>query len=235
METQLDYPSQRSGLQVPGGPILLDTCVLQNLKYVMGLVESDWLDAESEDEILRRYPGALGAELVALADVAAVQQSNGPPWVVSETSLAEFAGTNGTKGRGLRTWWRDWADYVEACFDGGWYPELDVGDLSFRRGPEVADGQLALFEEPSSWPLSPECVPPFGPFRDAGDRALIRDAVRAGIPTILTTDLKSFWSNRHALFPLGIEIWRPSDLWRTLCHEQTAVVARWRAFAATAA
>jgi hypothetical protein len=52
--------------------------------------------------------------------------------------------------------------------------------------------------------------------------------MRAGIPAILTTDLKSFWRHRSALYSLGIEIWRPTDLCTTLCHEQAVEVARWR-------
>lgn len=46
---------------------------------------------------------------------------------------------------------------------------------------------------------------------DMGDRLLVRDAILAGVPAILTTDLRSFWSHRADLYHLGIEIWRPSD------------------------
>jgi hypothetical protein len=36
----------------------------------------------------------------------------------------------------------------------------------------------------------------------------VRDALRAGIPAILTTDIRSFWARRHALYGYGIEVWR---------------------------
>lgn len=202
--------------------MLLDTSVLQNLRVVMdviadgeGFAEGYLTDGDAEN-LLRRYPLPLGPELVALGDLMMVLERNGPPWVVSEASLIEFEPLHGTKGKQLRQWWSEWADYFDACLDGGWYPGLDVESLLIRQVPLVAQGQLSLEVEPQRPPLSAECVPAFGPFRDAGDRALIRTALRAGIPTILTTDLNSFWRHRHSLYPLGLEVWRPTDLWKTL-------------------
>jgi hypothetical protein len=66
--------------------MLLDTCVLQNLKIVMDAVEEEYMTDEAEEELLRRYPAPLGPELVALGDLVTVLESNGPPWVVSEAS-----------------------------------------------------------------------------------------------------------------------------------------------------
>jgi hypothetical protein len=211
--------------------MLLDTCLLQHLKFVLDMAQDDWMTEEAADEILTRYPGALGTELIALGNVAIVLESNGPPWVVSEISLVEFDRAQGPKGESLRRWWLEWADYADACRDGGWYPALEMASLLLQRAPVVAEGQQSLPVEAAHWPLAPECAPTLGPFLNAGDRALIRVAIRAGIPTILTTDLNSFWSHRRALYPLGIEVWRPSDLWKTLCHEQAVEVARWRALA----
>jgi hypothetical protein len=122
-------------------------------------------------------------------------------------------------GSGLREWWQQWADYFDGLYSEGWYPHVDAARLLIRNAPEVAVDQLSLPVEPARWPLDVECIPPFEPFRDAGDRALIRTAVRAGVPTILTTDLNSFWRYRRALYPLGIEIWRPTDLWKTLLRD----------------
>ena len=51
-----------------------------------------------------------------------------------------------------------------------------------------------------------------GPFGGAGDCALIRDALRAEVPVILTTDLHTFWRHRFWLYDRGIEAWRPSDV-----------------------
>ncbi len=55
---------------------------------------------------------------------------------------------------------------------------------------------------------------------DRGDRALIRDGLLSGVPAILTTDLRTFWSRRTVLYDLGIEIWRPSDA-------LTAYIPKW--------
>jgi hypothetical protein len=218
-DVAFDYPSQRSGRQFPWGPMLLDTCLLQHLKLVMDVIgEDEWLTDDGAD-YLRRRPGALGDELVALADVVNVLHRNGPPWVVSESSLIEMERAKGRKGVELRRWWYEWADYFDACFEGGWYPGLDRARLLVRHDPGVADGQQCLPIEPARPPLSAECVAPLGPFRDSGDRVLIRTALRAGIPTILTTDLRSLWRHRCALYPLGIEIWCPTDLWATLFRE----------------
>jgi hypothetical protein len=231
IDATFDYPSQRSGLQFPAEPMLLDTCLLQHLKFAMDTAQGEWITEEAVDEILTRYPGALGTELIALGNVATVLERNGPPWVVSEISLVEFDCTPGPKGDSLRRWWLEWADYADACRVGGWYAALDMASLLLQRAPVVAEGQQSLPVEAAHWPLTPECVPTLGPFLNAGDRALIRVAQRAGIPTILTTDLKSFWRHRRALYPLGIEVWRPSDLWMTLCQEQAVEVTRWRSLA----
>lgn len=227
-EPPFDYPSQRSGLHGLAGPMLLDTCVIQNLMSLGEVGEDGRMTGEGERLLLARFGPELTGELAALDATLEVFQRNGAPWVVSESSLVEFERINGTKGHRLRQWWHEWARYFNGCLDADWYPEIDPVGLLVQRGPEIADGQLALEIAPPLWPLSAECVPAFGPFRDAGDRALIRDAMRAGISAILTTDLKSFWRHRGALYPLGIEIWRPTDLWMTLCHEQAAEVARWR-------
>jgi hypothetical protein len=228
IDAAFDYPSQRSGLQPPAEPMLLDTCVIQNLKTLGDVGEDGQLTDEGERFLLSRFGPTLTEELAALDAMVEVFQRNGAPWVVSESSLIEFERANGAKGHNLRQWWHEWADYFASDLDAGWYPEIDPDGLIIQRGPEVADGQLTLEIAPPLWPLSADCVPAFSPFGDTGDRALVRDAMRAGISTILTTDLKSFWRHRGALYPLGIEIWRPTDLWMTLCHEQAVEVARWR-------
>jgi hypothetical protein len=120
------------------------------------------------------------------------------------------------KGHRLRQWWQEWADYFGGGIKESWYPHIDTERLVVRWSPEVAEEQLSLPVAPPLWPLAAECIPRLDPFTDAGDRALIRIAMRAGIPTILTTDINSFWSHRRAAYALGVEIWRPTDLWRTL-------------------
>jgi hypothetical protein len=105
--------------------------------------------------------------------------------------------------------------------DAGWFPDIDPEPLTIRQPLTEIDGQQALPIARAHPPLSPKCVPAFGPFADAGDRVLIRSALRAGIPRILTTDLNSFWRHRRSLYPLGIEVWRPTDVLKTL-HRQAA-------------
>ena len=51
-----------------------------------------------------------------------------------------------------------------------------------------------------------------GRFGSVGDCALIRDALRAEVPVILTNDLRTFWRHRFSLCEQGVEIWRPSDV-----------------------
>jgi hypothetical protein len=196
--------------------MLLDTCVLQHLKSVMDTLDGEYLTDEDEEALLRRFPPPLGSELVALGDLVAVFHRNGPPWVVSEASLVEFERLNNDKGAQLRQWWREWAEYFGNDLDAGWYPEIDPDALLVRPLPIQIEGQQALPIEPPRPLLSADCVPEFGPFEDAGDRVVIRSALGAGIPTILTTDLKSFWRHRRCLYPLGSEVWRPTDVVKTL-------------------
>jgi hypothetical protein len=148
--------------------------------------------------------------------------------------MLELNKVGGAAGWELRQWWFEWADYFQDCLDADWYPDLDARGLVISRGPEVADEQLALLPiAPRAVALSADCLPLFGPFRDVGDRAVIRDAMRAGIPNILTTDLRSFWSKRRSLYPFGMEIWRPTDLWRTIARDYAVEVSRWDATIST--
>jgi hypothetical protein len=204
-------------------PMLLDTSALQHLRYVTDLLEEDtFISDEEADELRRRHGDALGDELIALADLMTVLSRNGPEWLVSETSLIEFARASGAEGRSLLQWWGEWADYMASCEEADWYPEIAISALALPRGPEVSEDQLALPIQPAGAPLSPESVPPLGPFRDPGDRALIRDAIRAGVPTILTTDIRSFWRHGSFLRPLGIAVMRPTDVVAAMSRRRVA-------------
>jgi hypothetical protein len=56
-----DYPSQRSGLQVPDGPILLDTCVIQNLMSLDEVFAYDgYVTDEDEPYLLARFGESSG-------------------------------------------------------------------------------------------------------------------------------------------------------------------------------
>jgi hypothetical protein len=193
-------------------PMLLDTSALQHVRYVSEFLGGAYMSDDDEDELLRRFGLTLGAELAALGDLISVLRYNGPQWLTSETSLLEFARVTDEKGRELLDWWRQWAHYMQGCIDADWYPAIAIEQLTIQRGPEVSEDQLALPIAPPRSLLTDDAVPAIGPFRDAGDRALIHDAVRAGIPTILTTDIRSFWRHRAYLRPIGIAVLRPTEV-----------------------
>lgn len=208
------YPSQRWRLGSPPVPMLLDTCTLRHLHQVMSFTEGEWTLGEGDVASLARDNGPrLGQELVALADLLALYRAE-PPWLVSRTSLVELGSIPHAADRvELVAWWQMWTEY----FWGGWgeaFPELDETEL-VPQPPDVHPDQLSFLatDEPERSLVD---APSFGPFRHAGDRALIRDAYRGNVPAILTTDLRSFWRHRRWLYWAGVEIWRPSDLWTVL-------------------
>ena len=220
----LDYPSQSFRVQCAPEPMLLDTCAIQHLETVTSMLydEECYLDDEAAELLLARFGTRLGAELIALANLATLFQRNGPPWAVSETSLVELGRLGGERGLVLRRQWWGWHDYW-----GGWseaYPEIEHDGLMWPR-TIVSPDQLALFEVEPTMPLETATGEPFDAFRDAGDRALVRDATRAGIPAILTTDIRSFWTKRRALYGYGLEVWRPSDVWRSYGDRSVAAAA----------
>jgi hypothetical protein len=94
------------------------------------------------------------------------------------------------------------------------YSQVDSSGLFRPRVVEDPD-QLDLFDVLALEPLAP-ADDSFGPFVDAGDRALIRDAIRSKVPAILTTDIRSFWVHRAWLYGAGVEVWRPCDLWAAM-------------------
>jgi len=214
----LDYPSQRSGLSYPPAPMLLDTCLIQHLEFVMDLLGETFVwPPNAERWIRRRYGTALGEDLIALGEIVAfLYPRQGPPWAVSETSWDELSKIGGAKGSRLRAWWSDWAGYWEASADQ--FPGIDA-DALWASEPVADPDQLQLFDTPSVRRRDTAIERGFGPFADEGDRALICDAVRANIPAILTTDVRSFWAHRAWLYQAGIEVWRPRDLWAAIDPE----------------
>jgi hypothetical protein len=105
----LDYPSQRSGLAQPPEPMLLDTCLLQHLEFVMDILDETFVwPPEAERWIRRRFGPELGTDLVALGDlVTYLFPRQGPPWAVSVSSWEEIVQIEGLKGSRLRGWWGD--------------------------------------------------------------------------------------------------------------------------------
>lgn len=120
--TDFDYPSQKAGLRVPDGPMLLDTCVIQNLMALGEYGEDGRLSTDGERQLLARFGDRYTDELVALDVLVEVFQRNGPPWFVSESSLVELDRVNGTKGQRLREWW----------FESGLLPRLPRRGLVSR-------------------------------------------------------------------------------------------------------
>jgi hypothetical protein len=194
--------------------MLLDTCLIQHLEYVMDVLGEAFVWPENaQGWIRRRYGPELGEDLVALGNtVAFLYPRQDPPWAVSETSLGELSRIGGVKGSRLCGWWSDWALYWDGS--AGNYPEVDSSGLFRPRVVEDPD-QLRLFDVPALEPPAP-ADESFGPFVDAGDRALICDAIRSKVPAILTTDVRSFWVHRAWLYGAGVEVWRPRDLWAAM-------------------
>src|SRR5436190_190227 len=104
-----DYPPQRAGRHFPGDPMLLDTCLLQHMKYVMDAGDGDHMSDEAEAALLRKCGPRLGPELAVLSDLMVFfAETNPPAWVVAEASLIEFERVSGAKGAELRQWWYEW-------------------------------------------------------------------------------------------------------------------------------
>jgi hypothetical protein len=192
--------------------MLLDTCVIQNLEWVWDRMEEErgeqWT-GEQVQELERQFGPQLAEELLALGCLVSHLQWEGFPWLVSASARGEIERFRGRKQAGiLRGWTRlseaqgDWANdsfrgvaasVLEASAEVRVNP-LTLRGLGVRSVDEIVanDGPLSIF-------------------RDRGDRALIRDALLSGVPAILTTDLRSFWNHREALYDYGVEVWRPHD------------------------
>lgn len=218
MGLNLDYPSQRFS-RTPPEPMLLDTCAVQHLDTVLAFCDDQPLDDGSARTVMTRYGRRLGPELIALAEIYARVSYSGVPWAVSETSLAELELVGGRRGAALRLWWSELWHYWHSCEE--FFPEIDFDGLAWP-GPDVSPDQLTLFEMEAAVPGHAAPGEPLALLSDVGDRALVRDAIRSRIPSILTTDLRSFWSRRHAVQSYGIEVWRPTDVLRAYRGESFA-------------
>lgn len=219
-KSELDYPSQQGrGFFVPE-PMLLDTCLVQHLAYVADFGD-EWHQRGVSDVIDHCSP-RLASELVALGDIFSLftDRGDGPAWAVGRTSRAELLGSPRTSTGPPSQWWWDMAYYWEALAS-EWPDYESIARIGFGTPSPVSQHQLSfdLNDPVPSTPTAPE----FGPFRDAGDRALILEAMRHGFPAILTTDLRSLWRFRRWLYPLGVEIWRPTDLLRAYGYEPVPI------------
>ena len=208
-----DYPSQIGRMIGPPEPMLLDTCLIQNIEWVWDRLETpeggQWTD-EQVTLLEKRFGRDFANELLSLGYlVDYFQYAGGFPWLVSRSSEAEIRANGRPVAKKVL---RGWTRLADAADD--WTPS------SFRG---VAPGVLRPVGEVLINPLIlrglgvssiAEIVADGGPLhflRDTGDRALARDALLASVPAILTSDLRSFWSHRQFLYGLGLEVWRPSD------------------------
>jgi hypothetical protein len=140
----------------------------------------------------------------------------GSPFVVSWTSYVEIGRAPESKRPRLLNEWALWRSRAWTSADPlDPFCELRVPHPVFGPVPErPIPGQLRLLEVGTLLSLEQQR---FGPFRNPGDVALIKEALRHQVPAILTTDIKSFWRFRAWLFEKGVEVWRPTDLcyaWR---------------------
>jgi hypothetical protein len=216
--------------------MLLDTCVIQNIEWVWKRMEEniahdmEWTE-ERVAQLEVRFGPALANELLDLGTlVSRFEWESSFPWLVSSSARKEFEQVAGRKGPGLISGWKHLSelqdDWCSDAFNGA-SPGILVPTPTTRVNPLILHGlDVASVGE---------IVADGGPldsFSDPGDRALIRDALLSGVPAILTTDLRTFWSKRAALYDYGLEVWRPSDVLTTYIPkwaEQERMLARRRA------
>jgi hypothetical protein len=125
------------------------------------------------------------------------------PFCVSLTSRCELSAAPAARREALLAEWDDWAERAQRAV------QLPAGVV------EMLVGNAAPAPAPPDQLAIPGIVDKravVGPFGGAGDCALIRDALRAEVPVILTTDLRTFWRHRLWLYERGVEVWRPSDV-----------------------
>jgi hypothetical protein len=217
----LDYPSQRQAGLGPPEPMLLDTCVIQNIEWVWDRIEedTDWT-TERVGELQGTVGRKFADELLALGGLVSHFQWEGFPWVVSASARDEFERHAGPKRLGLLSGWTRLAqaqeEWSHEAFRGA-APSVLVPTRGMRIHPLILRGLGVRSVEDIVGDEGP-----LGAFPDRGDRALIRDALLSGVPAILTTDLRTFWSRRTVLYALGLEVWRPTDA-------LTAYLPKWAA------
>lgn len=209
-----DYPSVWDPPHHAPPYLLLDTCVVQNLRWAREHAPAVG-DRYGWDLVYRRFGPRLGSELRAIASLRVgiegveSDESTPCPFVVTLASWQELLQAPGERGIALRREWRYWRRRTQSFGDLGACAPHPL----FTRMPEElgwpSPGQASLpgLEDLGSMPSDA-----LGPFRDPGDRQLIREALHFDIPAILTTDLKTFWRHRNWLFAHGVEVWRPAHL-----------------------
>jgi hypothetical protein len=198
----------------PPEPQLLDTSVVQALDWVDALREAEtpfqWTD-ERMAELEALYGRRHANELLDLGTLyTRFESGDGYPWLVSQAALLEIDRLRDRKGYRLRHMF----DFLAGHQD-DWhcdaYPGVALGTL--RPSRPWSPSRLVLRG------LGVEHVDdivadtgPLGFLPDEGDRRLVRDALLANVPAILTLDRRTLWSRRDGLRSLGIDVFQPSEL-----------------------
>jgi hypothetical protein len=197
------YPSQCAPPHLPPEPMLLDTCTIQHMAWARrNLPDGSQTARETCERVQKRVGVALAVELTALMDLERMACDD-LPFCVSLTSRYELSAAPAARRQALLAEWDDWAEHAQSVVElSADVVETLVGNAA---PAPVHPDQLAI-----PGVLKQRAV--LGPFGGAGDCALIRDALRAEIPVILTTDLRTFWRHRIWLYERGVEVWRPSDV-----------------------
>lgn len=192
-------------------PVVLDTCVVQNLTWVYDqqIAEQDWRDADST-KLLHRY-GRLANELLALWELVDRYEMDrcSPPWLVSSSSLFELQRAPvGRREANLSTW-RWLSDNTEGMLPDG-YGTIAPGLLSGEGHPPNVLMLKGLGISSADQLVARDG--PLAAFTDQGDRILIGEALLAGVRTLMTTDMRTVWRHRASVAHLGLAIVRPQEL-----------------------
>lgn len=193
-------------------PILLDTCVLQDLAWVERKIAGGagiWTD-ERIAELRARYGRAMAEELFVLGEMwDELQNGAGYFWLVATSSRDEVERVAGAKAEDIRDIFDYFAGHQE-CIQWAFGWSIAPGALEGNAGrpsPLILRGLDVQTVEEISADDGPLAFLP-----DLGDRLLVRDALLANVPTILTLDRRSFWRHRARLCKLGVEVVLPTEL-----------------------
>lgn len=218
-----DYPSVRNPPHLGPVFLLLDTCVVQTLRWARTRAPA-LDDAEAWSRLRDRYGAPMRDELRALTGLRAgidgalsVATHQGSPFLVGRSSWDEICQAPAARRAELVVEWRLWRSrHWTFDEDGEAVPDPQTSTMPERLGwPGPGQLRLVTDDEPE-----PQEDTQLGPFRHRGDVALIREVeALEDVNAILTVDLASFWRHRGWLYDRGIEVWRPSDLCWAMTHE----------------
>ena len=172
-----------------------------------------WTKAKTTALIVR-YGRALARDLIDLGILyKRFEYDGGYPWCICSTAAQEAGLLKGPKGVRVR----ELIDFIErhqSCWSPDTYPWVATGeplgkhDLG-RVSPLILKGLGVTAAYQVHSPTGPLAF-----LHDKGDRLVAAHALLANVPVVLTTDLKTFWSQRRPLEHFGLRVMRPSELLR---------------------